>query len=141
RLPCRGVRANVLLVGLVHSLQCVVSSAAGVLFGFIVHERDVKTGLTRHVLQQGIAAINVGLPVAVPVGGKGVNAHLFGLLNLLAKHCRVLRGVTDINVIVGAEPWLVIGHHFGGNIRGTHALIDGAVNAGGVCSTSAGEDE
>src|SRR5437763_4373889 len=63
-------RADVLLVRLLERLECIVGGAAVVFFGLVVHQGDVEVGLTCNLLQQGIAAIEEWLTVAIPIHGE-----------------------------------------------------------------------
>ena len=82
---------------------------SGVLIRLVVHHGDVKLVLCRHLLHQGVTAIDKRLPVSVPVHYKCRDSHSLGMANLALDHRRIVGGIANGDVPGMPEPCLIHG--------------------------------
>ena len=82
------------------------------LAGFVIHHRNLELLIGSLSLHQGVAAIDEGLPVPVPVHHKRGNSQGFRVANLTAYRSGILRGIADGDVLGMSEPGFVQGNCF-----------------------------
>ncbi len=129
--------SDVAVIGVLQVHQNSLGVLAHVFGVLVVHDRRLKTVLRGSLLQQGIALIFELLARTVPVHHEGVDAEALGFGNLARKDIRIVRGVSDVNVLWLAEPGLVsreeAGRSFGtlelGGLRETLAEVGGMTAA------------
>src|SRR5437879_12085508 len=93
----RRIGTNVMLVSLVEGLQGILRRMSVVFLGFVVHEGDVEIFLGGDPLHDGVTSVEEGMAVAIPVHHEGVDSHIFGLGDLLAKYVWLLVVVANVN--------------------------------------------
>ena len=113
RIASWSTGADVFLISQLHRFHGVVSRVSVVILGFVVHERDVKVLLAGNSLEEHSTAIEEGTPWTIPIHNKCVDAHVAGILNLLAQDVRILAVIADVDVVRVAEPGLVIRENLG----------------------------
>ena len=80
-----------------------------VILGFVVHHRNMEFLFAGDGLQQGIAAIDKGFSIAIPIHDKPGNPQGLGVADLLANDNGIVRGIVDGDVPGMAEPCFIDG--------------------------------
>src|ERR1700723_1369852 len=94
-------------VELVKRGKSIVGRLGLFFLGFVIHHRNVEVFFGGDGLDQGVAAIKKGLTIAVPVDHEPRNSQSLGLINLLADHNRIMRGIANRNVPGMTNPGLI----------------------------------